>query len=135
MATKKNTKKTPKSSKKASKKTTVKPVDNGPMTLSLEELYVYKLKLLNKNFEDAKAAIVAPMKAQFEAELVRRINEALEKDPAVQQATQERTACVNEVLSKVAGDLAPGYAVAEISPEGETITAVFNPDQAGQKVT
>lgn len=121
------------SKKKATKKKVTKPVDAGPVTLELAELYVYKLKLLNKCFDEAKAAVTAPMKAQFEAELVRRVNEALEQDPAVQLASQERTECVNEVVEEVADRLPLGYTVAAISPEDATITAVFNPK--GKKVT
>lgn len=132
MAAKKKTKKT--SPKKKSQKKAPAPVDLGPLMMPLEELYVYKLQLMNKNFEKAKAAIVTPLKTQFQAELVKRINEAMDQDPAVQKAKQERTECVNEVLASISGDLKPGYAVSTISPEDATITAVFNPEQAGQKV-
>ncbi len=105
-----------------------------PVTLPLAELYVYKLQLLTKNLDEAKAAIARPLQEAFEAELRKRIEAALAADEATVAANSARADCINEVLESVKGDLPKDYAVSMLSPENATITAVFSPEQKDQRL-
>jgi hypothetical protein len=125
MATKKTPKKTPRK-----KKAEVVPIEAAkPIELPLEEVYIYKLLLLNKNFDEAKKAIVEPLKALYEQELRKRINTVVDADPGCKKAHNERVKCINEVLDKVAGSLPKGYAVSSINPEKANIVAELNPEK------
>ena len=116
--------------KRRTKKAATKPAEavaTPPVTVPLDELYVYKLQLLTKNLEEAKAAIAKPLQEAFETELRKRIDAALAQDPAVLAANSTRIKCIDEVLEKLEGVLPEGYKVRVISPETATITAEFVP--------
>lgn len=132
IVTKKTTKK--RSAKKKDAAVTPPAALREPVTVPLEELYVYKLQLLTKNLEEAKAAIAKPLQEAFEAELRKRIEADLAADEAVVAANSARTDCVNEVLERVELVLPEGYAVSVISPENATVTAEFNPEQEDQRL-
>jgi hypothetical protein len=120
-------------------KTNVVPIAGAPAalgvhTLPLEELYVYKLQLLTKRCEEARVAVVQPLKALYEQDLLRKVNAALSQDAGCRAANEARAACINEILEKTAGALPAGYAVSRISPEDGTVIAEFNPERAGKKL-
>jgi len=130
---------TKKAVKKAAKKKAIKAAKKvveapKPVTVPLDELYVYKLQLLDKKLEEAQKAITAPLQALYEQELAKRVSAALKQDPATQEAFNARVDCINEVMDKVTPSLPEGYAVSLISPENAVVTAEFNPEQVDQRL-
>lgn len=105
-----------------------------PITIDLEELYTYKLKVLSRAVDDAKANIVNPLKQAYEQDLIQRINTVVAADPVCQKAAAARAECINEVLDLVSSQLPEGYAVTNIKPEESTITAEFLPDNVNKRV-
>jgi len=105
------------------------------ITKPLDDLYKYKLQVLNKEFEDAKAAVAGPIRDVYQQELLTKIKAAVKADPKCQQAHKERAKCINELLDKLTEDLPEGYAISMISPEKGEYSADYKPDQAKQRLS
>lgn len=120
--------------KKRTKKSRKTDLPNENLTLPLEELYKYKLQLLNKELEEAKSLVVTPLKNAYEQELVKRIKESVAANEECQQAHKNRIDCINEILDVVEAELPEGYVVGTINPEEGNFVAVYNPTEVGKRL-
>jgi adenylosuccinate synthase len=92
------------------------------ITLPLEELYKYKLLVLNRKVEDAKQALLVPLRQRYEEAYQKQSQEMLKTDPALARAQEAQKACIEELLAKLKDSLVEGYAVSKIDiDKGEII--------------
>ena len=93
------------------------------ISLPLPELYVYKLQVLKNNVDKAKEALVQPLKAFYEKELIRQIQAAIAASPECQQAEKALTQCVDEVKNGTI--VGSDYEIVSINAEKAVITATL----------
>lgn len=106
-----------------------------PLTFELDELYQYKLQVLSRDLDDAKAKVSGPLRDIYQRELITKLNAAIAADPACQEAHRQRVECINTLLDGLSSQLPKGYAVAQINPDKGNITAEYDPDKADQRLS
>ena len=120
--------------KKSSKKKLQAPEGDTPITIPLDELYKYKLQVLEREFTDAKDALVNPLREYFQKEFERQVRAAVEANPACIAAYNAKAECVNALVDTVEPTIPAGYVVSEVNPETGKVVLVHNPDKAGQRL-